>query len=49
MDAFIRRQNIEHYKRLFKTAADEKQRERILQLLEEEQQKQKNAGDKDNI
>jgi len=46
MERFIRRRNIEHYRHLLETVADEKERERILKLLDEEQQKQKNAGDK---
>jgi len=45
MDRFIRRQNVEHYRHLLETVTDEKERERILKLLEEEQQKQKDAGD----
>jgi hypothetical protein len=45
MDRFIRRQNVEHYRHLLETVTDEKERERILKLLEEERQKQKDAGD----
>lgn len=46
MERFIRRQNIERYKRLLETTTDEKERERIRRLLQEEQEKQRNAGDK---
>jgi hypothetical protein len=44
-DQFIRRQNIEHFRHLLETVTDENERRRILKLLEEEQQKQKDAGD----
>jgi hypothetical protein len=40
MERFIRRQNIEHYRRLLETVADERERHRILKLLAEEQKKQ---------
>jgi hypothetical protein len=47
MDPFIRRQNIQHFLRLLENPAiDEKKREHILKLLAEEQQKQRDAGDK---
>jgi hypothetical protein len=46
MDRFIRRENIKHYRELLKTVKDEAERQRILKLLAEEQQKQKDAGDK---
>ena len=46
MERFIRRQNVEHYRHLLETVTDKKERERILKLLEEEQQKQQAAGDK---
>jgi hypothetical protein len=46
MDRFVRRENIKHYKELLKTVKDEGERERILKLLAEERQKQKDAGDK---
>jgi rubrerythrin len=45
MERFIRRENIRHYRDLLKRVTDEKERERILKLLEEEQQKQQAAGD----
>ena len=46
MDRFIRKENVRHYRELLKTAKDEAERQRILKLLAEEQQKQKEAGDK---
>jgi hypothetical protein len=46
MDRFVRRENVKHYKELLKTAKDEAERQRILKLLAEEVQKQKDAGDK---
>jgi hypothetical protein len=46
MDRFVRRENVKHYKELLKTTKDEVERERILNLLAEERQKQKEAGDK---
>jgi hypothetical protein len=46
MERFIRRQNVERYKRLLEAATDETERERIRKLLQEEQEKQRNAGDK---
>ena len=47
VERFIRRQNVAHYRKLLETVTDEKERERILKLLNEEQQKQKDAGDTD--
>ena len=46
MDRFIRRENVKHYRELLKTAKTEAERQQILKLLAEEQQKQKDAGDK---
>jgi hypothetical protein len=48
MESFIRRRNIERYRRLLETVTDEYERQRIRKLLEEELQKQKNADDKRN-
>jgi hypothetical protein len=48
MDRFIRRENIKHYRELLKTITDEAERQRILKLVAEEEQKQKDAGDKIN-
>ena len=41
---FTRRQNVERYRRLLKTATDEKRRNYLGRLIIEEQQKQKDAG-----
>ena len=46
MDRFVRRENVKHYKELLKTVKDEAERQRILKLLAEEVQKQKDEGDK---
>jgi hypothetical protein len=46
MDRFIRRENVKHYRELLKTVKTEAERQQILKLLAEEQQKQKDAGDK---
>jgi len=46
MERFIRRENVKHYRDLLKTAKTEAERERIQKLLNEEIQKQKDAGDK---
>jgi len=48
MERFVRRQNVLRYRRLLEAVADEDERHRILRLLAEEKQKQKDAGDKDN-
>jgi hypothetical protein len=45
MERFVRHENIKHYRELLKTVKGESERERILKLLAEEQQKQKDAGD----
>jgi hypothetical protein len=46
VDRFVRRENVRHYRELLKAVKDEAERQRILKLLAEEQQKQKDAGDK---
>jgi hypothetical protein len=46
MDRFIRRENVKHYRELLKTVKTEAERQKLLKLLAEEQQKQKDAGDK---
>lgn len=46
MDRFIRRANVKHYREQLKNVTDEVEQQRILKLLAEEQQKQKDAGDK---
>jgi len=48
-DQFIRRQNIERFRGLLETVTDENERRRILKLLEEEQQKQRDAGDNETL
>jgi hypothetical protein len=45
MDQFIRRQNVERYRRLLERVTGESHRQTIIKLLAEEQQKQKVAGD----
>jgi hypothetical protein len=45
MDRFVRRQNVERYRHLLESVTQEPERQRILKLLGEEQQKQKDAGD----
>lgn len=49
MEKFIRRHNIEHFRHLLETVSDENERQTILKLLEEEKQKQKDAGDKEDL
>lgn len=46
MERFVRRENVKHFRELLKTMKDEAERRRILKLLAEELQKQKDAGDK---
>ena len=46
MERFVRRENVKHYRELLKMAKDEAERQKILKLLVEEQQKQKDEGDK---
>lgn len=45
VDQFIRNQNVERYRRLLGCATEEEHRQVLLNLLAEEQQKQKDAGD----
>jgi hypothetical protein len=45
MDRFIRCQNVERYRRLLERVTEESARQIIVNLLAEEQQKQKDAGD----
>jgi hypothetical protein len=45
MDQFVRRQNVARYRRLLERVSDELDRQTIFQLITEEQQKQKDAGD----
>jgi len=45
MDRFIRCQNVARYRRLLERVTEETDRQTIFNLLVEEQQKQKDAGD----
>jgi hypothetical protein len=45
MERFIRCQNVEHYRRLLERVTEQSDRQKILNLLAEERQKQKDAGD----
>ena len=45
MERFVRRQNVEHYMHLLTTITEGAQRHKIMKLLSEERQKQKDAGD----
>ena len=45
MGEFVRSQNVKHYSRLLERVTDESDRQQIINLLAEERQKQKDAGD----
>jgi hypothetical protein len=45
MDQFVRSQNVERYRGLSERVTDESDRQKIIDLLAEERQKQKDAGD----
>ena len=45
MDKFIRSENVVRYRRLLERVTEQSDRQQILHLLAEEQQKQKDAGD----
>jgi hypothetical protein len=45
MEQFIRRRNVKRYWRLLDSVSKESDRQRILQLLVKERQKQKDVGD----
>jgi hypothetical protein len=45
MDEFVRTQNVERYRRLLERVTEESDRQAIINLLAEERQKQKDAGD----
>ena len=45
MDRFIRRENVKHLRERLKTEKNEAERQRLLKMLAEEQQKQRDAGD----
>ena len=44
---YTRRQNVERYRRLLKSATDKERQDYLNRLILEEQQKQKDAGDSD--
>ena len=46
MERFVRRENIRHYRELLTNVTDPAERERSMKLIAEEQQKQRDAGDK---
>jgi hypothetical protein len=46
MDQFVRSQNVLRYRRLLERVTEEPDRQQIINLLAEEQQKQKDAGDR---
>jgi hypothetical protein len=48
MERFVRRQKVERYQNLLQRTTEEAERQRLLKLLAEEQQKQAEAGDKEN-
>ena len=45
MDQFVRTQNVARFRRLLERVTEESDRQTIFNLLAEEQQKQKDAGD----
>ena len=45
MGEFVRSQNVMRYRRLLERVTDESDRQQIVNLLAEERQKQKDAGD----
>ncbi len=49
VDKFVRRENVERYRRLLRGVTDENRREHILKLLAEAKQAQKDAGDPEYV
>jgi hypothetical protein len=45
MGEFVRSQNVARYRRLLERVTDESDRQQIINLLAEERQKEKDAGD----
>ena len=45
MGEFVRSQNVKRYSRLLERVTDESDRQQVINLLAEERQKQKDAGD----
>jgi hypothetical protein len=49
VDQFVRSRNVERYRRLLERVTEESDRQQIINLLAEERQKQKDAGDCRNV
>ncbi len=49
VDKFVRRENVERYRRLLETVTDEDRRKHIVKLLAEAKQAQKDAGDPEYV
>lgn len=49
MERFVRRENIRRYRALLARVSDETERQRLLKLLAEEEQNQKDAGDQTGL
>jgi len=47
VDAFIRRQNVVHYRQLLEAVTDENEKQRILKVTRRRKAETKDAGDKD--
>jgi hypothetical protein len=45
LDRFVRRENLKHYRLLLEQTVDDKERQRIMNLVAEEEKKQRDAGD----
>ena len=45
MDQFVRSQNVERYRRLLERVTNKSDQQQLIDLLAEESQKQKDAGD----
>jgi hypothetical protein len=45
MDRFVRAQNVQRYRSLLERATEQADRQKLLSLLAEEEQKQKDAGE----
>ena len=45
LDRFVRRQNVERYKRLLERTTDDDRRDHLASLIKAEKQKQKDAND----
>jgi hypothetical protein len=49
VDKFVRRENVERYRRLLRTVTDENRREHIVKLLAEAKQAQEDARDPEYV